>query len=198
MTGELIGPATPDMLIFQSVPRVYDPDVDTAEIETIMQSFFPELCYPGESTMMLDFYQRWCGYSISGETKEQKSIFFTGRGSNGKSALGSIHSKIWGDELCRSADMSSFKKGVAGNNDCIYQIRHTRNVFISEGTDDKKMCEELFKKIVGEDTINASAKYITGEAVVFPCKLTFFVNDMPKFENKVFYCSLYIYRLHCD
>ena len=88
---------------------------------------------------MLDFYRRWSGYSISGETREQKALFITGRGANGKSALGGIQAKIWGDEICKSADMCHFRRGVGANNDCIYQIRHIRNVIISEASDDRKV-----------------------------------------------------------
>ena len=46
-TGELLGPAKPAMLITQSVPHEYNPDVDITRIAEMMQTFFPEPCYPG-------------------------------------------------------------------------------------------------------------------------------------------------------
>ena len=43
---------------------------------------------------------------------------------------------------------------------------------------------ELFKKIVGEDTIAPMGKYEKAASCKYPGKLMFLANDMPKFEQK--------------
>ena len=138
-TGRLLGPAPPDMVITQSVPRLYDPTVDTAPINDMMHSFFPEASYPGESDTILEFYKRWCGYSITGELNLQKALFITGRGANGKSVLSTFSMHAWGNELTRSVDMCHFQQGVGANNDDIFNSRNVRSIVISENSDNQKV-----------------------------------------------------------
>ena len=121
-TGKLTGPAPPDMLITQCVPQEYKPDVDTTEVTRLMQTFFPEQCYPGESKGMLNFYRRWCGYGITGETSLQKALFVVGRGANGKSVLGAISREVWGSEVCKAVDSCHFQQGIGANNDNVFQV----------------------------------------------------------------------------
>ena len=121
-TGVLKGPAEPGMLITHCVPHEYKPDVDTTKVAELMQSFFPERCYPGESAKMLDFYRRWCGYNITGEIGLQKALFVVGRGANGKSVLAAISRDVWGAELCKAVDSCHFQEGVGANNDNVFQV----------------------------------------------------------------------------
>ena len=50
-TGLFLGPAKPELRISRCVQREYKPDADTTEIESLMQSFFPEACYPGINSL---------------------------------------------------------------------------------------------------------------------------------------------------
>ena len=144
-----------------------------------MQSFFPENCYPGESAQFLEFYKRWCGYNITGERNEQKCIFVTGRGANGKSVLSMYSLFVWGEEICNSIDMSRFAQGTAANNDPLFNCRNVRSIIVSENSDKRNISEEMFKKLVGGDPIDVSAKYKNAVTCRFPGKLTFFQNDSP-------------------
>ena len=138
-TGKRIGPAAPDLLITQFVPHDYDENADTTMVAQKIQTCFPEECYPGESIKMLDFYRRWCGYSITGDTSEQKALFVIGRGSNGKSALGSITGRVWGTDLCKAVDSAHFQEGVGSNNDNVFEARNVRSIILSETADNKKV-----------------------------------------------------------
>jgi D5 N terminal like len=147
-TGALLGPALADWGMTQTIPRAYKTDVDTAEINEIMQSFFPEACYPGDSVNLLKFYQGWKGYSLTGYLNLQRALFVTGHGSNGKSILNNLDTAAWGDEIYRNLSMASFTQEGSSNNDHLYQIRNTRSACIVENTTTGKMNEEIFKKVL--------------------------------------------------
>ena len=55
--GKLLGPAPPDYGFTHSIPHAYDPNANTDAINEIMQSFWPEPCYPGDSANICRFYQ---------------------------------------------------------------------------------------------------------------------------------------------
>ena len=65
-----------------------------------------------------------------------------------------------------------------------WQARTVRSIILSENSDNKKIDIELFKKIVGGDTVNPMGKWATAESCVYPGKLTFFANDMPQFGTR--------------
>jgi len=46
---------------------------------------------------MIDWMQRFLGYSLTGSTSEQIFMFAFGRGSNGKGVLASVMREVWGD-----------------------------------------------------------------------------------------------------
>ena len=66
-----------------------------------------------------------------------------------------------GDEICNSIDMSRFGQGTAANNDPLFNCRNVRSVIISENSDKRTISEEMFKKLVGGDKIDVSAKYVS-------------------------------------
>ena len=177
-TGLLLGPASPDMKITQCAPRVYDPTVDTTALAQLMQSFFPEACYP-DSKDVLTFYQMWRGYCITGELDAQTSLWITGRGCNGKSVLAAIDKFVWGADICSAISMSAFQQAGNANNDHLYNSRNSRSVAIVENSDARQMNEEVFKKAVAGDEMSVQAKYKGGVTCRFPSKYTFYQNEAP-------------------
>ena len=146
-SGLLVGPALADWGMTQEIPHAYDANADTTEIQEIMQSFFPEACYPGDSVNICNFYQGWRGYCLTGNLNLQKSLFMTGRGCNGKSILNNLDKASWGKEIYGEISMAAFSQEGSSNNDHLYQIRDTRCACIMENTTSGKMCEEMFKKV---------------------------------------------------
>ena len=146
-TGKLLGPAPPDWGMTQTIPHAFDPFANTEEINKIMQSFFPEPCYPGDSKNLTLFLQNWKGYSLTGHLNVQKALFMTGRGSNGKSVLNNLDITAWGDHIYRNLSMASFTQEGSCNNDHLYQIQDCRAASIVENTTSGKMNEEIFKKV---------------------------------------------------
>jgi len=178
-TGELLGPARPSDLIKHSVPHPFDPTADVSWIAQFMQSFFPEACYGEDSKSILDFIQVWQGYRLTGEGNIQKSLWLTGRGSNGKSVLSKLNAYAFGPEIHHSLSMEAFQKEGTGNNDDLFSSMHARCVDVMENTDSRKVNEKLFKSLTGGDNVHAAKKFVTGRQFS-PCmKLTFFNNDCP-------------------
>ena len=75
-----MGPAPPNLGMIQYIPHAYDPDVDTTEINSVRQSFFPFQCYGPDAPNICLFMKQWEGYSLTAELNLQKSLWLTGRG----------------------------------------------------------------------------------------------------------------------
>ena len=182
-TGELLGPAKPEDCVKHSIPHPYDPSVDTSEFQEIMLSFFPPNCYGSDSVHIVEFLQRWQGYRLTGETSVQKSLWLTGRGSNGKSVLSNLNAVAFGPEIHHSLSMEAFQQEGIGNNDDLFAAMHARCVDVMENTDNRKINEKLFKSLTGGDGIQVAAKYKTGIKVQPQMKICFFNNDCPVWSS---------------
>jgi phage/plasmid-associated DNA primase len=69
-TGVLLGPAQPEDCVKHSIPHPYDPSVDTTEFQEIMRGFFPPACYGPDAEPIVQFFERWQGYRLTGEQRE--------------------------------------------------------------------------------------------------------------------------------
>ena len=78
-TGELRD-HNPDDLITQITRTVYDPHADTPAFQQFLERVVPDESLRG-------FLQRYAGYTLTGSVREQKILFLTGTGSNGKTIL---------------------------------------------------------------------------------------------------------------
>ena len=182
-TGKLLGPAAPDLEITQCVPHMYYESADTTAMAALIQTFWPKVCCGDESRKLLDFYQQWKGYCLTGELNLQKSLWMTGHGSNGKSVLATLDDTAWGEQLVGTMSMSTFQQTGSSNNDSLFQARKSRALTIVENADDRKVNEEMFKKITGGDKVSVQAKYIANTNCRFRCKLTFMQNDTPVWSS---------------
>jgi phage/plasmid-associated DNA primase len=180
-TGVLLGPAQPEDCVKHSIPHPYDPSVDTTEFQEIMRGFFPPACYGPDAEPIVQFFQRWQGYRLTGETCEQKSL--RGRGSNGKSVLANLNAVAFGPEIYHSLSMEAFQHEGVGNNDDLFAAAHARCVDVMENTDNRKINEKLFKSLTGGDGIQVAAKYKTGIKFQPQMKLCFFNNDCPAWSS---------------
>ena len=180
-TGVLLGPAQPEDCVKHSIPHPYDPSVDTTKFQEIMRGFFPPACYGPDAEPIVQFFQRWQGYRLTGETCEQKSLW--GRGSNGKSVLANLNAVAFGPEIYHSLSMEAFQHEGVGNNDDLFAAAHARCVDVMENTDNRKINEKLFKSLTGGDGIQVAAKYKTGIKFQPQMKLCFFNNDCPAWSS---------------
>jgi putative DNA primase/helicase len=101
------------------------------------------------------FLQRFCGYLLTGITREDALFFFYGTGANGKTVFINTISEVMGD-YSKTAPMEAF---TASNNDQhptdLAGLQGARLVSASETEDGKRWAENKLKRLTGGDPIAA-------------------------------------------
>ena len=142
----------------------------------------------GEGKISRDYLQRYLGYSITGETKEEKILVLMGNGSNGKSKLFSILQNV----LKANVDMVGtwnadlFNENTSSNNvnnasPEIAKLYGKRLGFINESK--KSMVwGETFKKLVDTGS-SLTARELYGASFEFDLSTSFIMcsNEFPNF-----------------
>jgi putative DNA primase/helicase len=104
---------------------------------------------------LIAFLQQFCGYALTGDTKEHVLLFIYGLGGNGKGVFQNTIGNILGD-YCRIAPMDTV---VASSTDRhptdLAMLRGARMVTASETEDGRAWAESKIKQITGGDKISA-------------------------------------------
>ena len=109
---------------------------------------------------LVAFKQRAMGYSLSGDTSEQKLFICFGDGANGKSTEQSVCLDLWGDYGRKAEPETLLIKDCRGgaNND-VARLRGARLIATAESEDGQRLAESLVKSLTGEDRISARFLY---------------------------------------
>src|SRR6202048_102320 len=109
----------------------------------------------GGDLELIRFLQQWCGYSLTGVTREHALVFVYGPGGNGKSVFLNIVTNIL-HAYATTAAMDTF---TASNSDKhptdLAMLRGARLVTASETEDGKPWAEARIKQMTGGDVIAA-------------------------------------------
>jgi putative DNA primase/helicase len=109
----------------------------------------------GGDVELIRFLQQWCGYSLSGDTREHALIFVYGGGGNGKSVFMNTVSGILGDYATIAA-MDTF---TASRNEKhpteLARLAGARLVTASETEKGHAWAEARIKSLTGSDVITA-------------------------------------------
>ena len=111
------------------------------------------------------YLQRLCGYSLTGETREESLTFFHGPGGNGKGVFLGVLKDVAGDygrQASTEALMES--KGERHPAD-LADLALARLVIASESSDGKRWDEQRVKALTGRDEI--SARFMRGNFFTF-------------------------------
>jgi putative DNA primase/helicase len=104
---------------------------------------------------LIRFLQQWCGYSLTGVTREHALVFVYGPGGNGKSVFLNIVTRIL-QGYATTAAMDTF---TASNSDKhptdLAMLRGARLVTASETEDGRAWAESRIKQMTGGDKISA-------------------------------------------
>lgn len=132
---------------------------------------------------MFEFMMSYFGYSLTGETKEQKSLFTIGlRASNGKSTFSKIFESCFQPYVSKVSNnflkinYSNFHKEMA-------ELKGIRYVYIEELPKNSPLDVDLYKDIVDGNHIRNNIMFGTSEYVNINFKLNILTNHIPKFEN---------------
>jgi putative DNA primase/helicase len=137
----------------------------------------------GNDQELIRFLQQWCGYGLTGSTREHALVFVYGPGGNGKSVFLNIVTSILADYAAIAA-MDTF---TASKNDKhptdLAMLRGARLVTASETEENRAWAEARIKQMTGGDRI--SARFMRQDFFEFTpqFKLTIVGNHKPVLKN---------------
>ncbi len=152
-TGELRGHRREDHLTMMAQVDY----IESAQFE--MWDRFLEDATGGDVELKT-FLQRFAGYSLTGQTVEEKLLFIYGKTATGKSTFAEALKKLLGP-YAATADFETFLQhgNNSGPRSDIARLRGARVVWSVETEDGRKLAESLIKQLTGGDTVTARQLY---------------------------------------
>jgi putative DNA primase/helicase len=145
--GELRPHRQGDMITMLA-PATYDPTAEAPRWEAFLARALPDAQVRG-------WVQRYLGYALTGDVREQCLSFFVGGGANGKSVLLDVVLAILGDYGLRAApDLVLARHGDAHPTE-LADLEGRRMVVCSEIEQGRMWAESVIKRITGDTTITA-------------------------------------------
>ncbi len=132
---------------------------------------------------MIEFLRRWCGYCLTGDTREHALIFLYGPGGNGKSVFLNTVTRIMGD-YATTAAMDTFTASRGDKHPTeLALLRGARLVSASETEEGRAWAEARIKQMTGGDPI--SARFMRQDFFTYTpaFKLTIVGNHAPALAN---------------
>jgi putative DNA primase/helicase len=132
------------------------------------------------NTELIAYIQRMIGYSLTGSIREQAIYIAFGNGSNGKSTLLGIISKLL-EAYATEADTDSFleRQGDRIRED-VAALEGARFVSASETADGKRLSEAFVKKATGGEKLRARRLFENGYTFEPKCKVWLSTNHRPQ------------------
>ncbi len=137
----------------------------------------------GSDGELIRFLQQWCGYALTGITREHALVFVYGPGGNGKSVFLNVLTAILA-AYARTAAMDTFtaSKGDRHPTD-MAMLRGARLVTASETEEGHAWAESRIKQLTGGDPV--TARFMRQDFFTFTpsFKLTIVGNHQPVLRN---------------
>ncbi|MBA7652752.1 hypothetical protein ES703_60591 [subsurface metagenome] len=139
----------------------------------------------GDDKEFEKFLQTAIGYSLTGDTSEEKIFFVYGATASGKSTFLEAVKSVLGDYAV-TADFETFlkRRDIAGSRPDIARLSGARFVTSIEVDEGKRMAEGLVKTITGGDTIAARHLYESYFEFKPQFKLWLAANTAPRISDK--------------
>jgi P4 family phage/plasmid primase-like protien len=121
---------------------------------------FLEQVFNGDQEL-IDWMQRFCGYLLTGSTREQIFLFCFGHGANGKSVFIEVLKHVIGDysRAIASETLSESKRQAGGATPDLTALIGARLVLCSETEDNTALAESLVKSLVSGDSMAVRQLY---------------------------------------
>jgi P4 family phage/plasmid primase-like protien len=115
----------------------------------------------GGDQELIDWLQRFCGYLLTGSTREHMFLFCFGHGANGKSVFIELLKYIMGDysRAIASETLSESKRQAGGATPDLVALIGARLVLCSETEDNTALSESLVKSLVSGDSMAVRPLY---------------------------------------
>lgn len=145
-------PHNPNDKITKLAPVYFDPDAECPVYDRFIKQVLPD-------DGLQRFIHQWGGYSLTGDTAEQKLCFFYGKGKNGKSTLVDAWGAVAGD-YGETVPIETFLNQGRGRNagqatPDLAILPGVRFLRTSEPEKGAKLAEALIKLVTGGEPIQA-------------------------------------------
>lgn len=171
----------PNDLITKMAPVVYDPDATCPRFQTFLAEIFPDELRLGiGNTEVISFVQKFLGYSLTGDCREQVMGIAWGTGANGKSTLFSVFQEMLGDYATTTPSETLLCKKNEGIPNDVARLRGARFVLASETPEGRKMNVGLIKQMTGQDLLTARFLHCEFFAFMPTFKLLMLTNHKPE------------------
>jgi len=137
----------------------------------------------GGDRELVRFLRQWCGYCLTGDTREHALLFGFGPGGNGKSVFLNTVANIMGS-YALTAGMETFSASSQDRHTTeLARLRGARMVSASETEEGRAWAETRVKQITGGDRI--TARFMRQDDFTFlpQFKLTIVGNNKPVLKN---------------
>jgi putative DNA primase/helicase len=137
----------------------------------------------GNDAGLIRFLRQWCGYALTGDTREHALVFVYGGGGNGKSVFLNTASGIL-NEYSVVAAMDTFTASKSDKHSTdLAMLRGARLVTASETEEGRPWAEARIKAMTGGDKI--TARYMRQDNFTYTpqFKLTIVGNHKPVLQN---------------
>ena len=105
--------------------------------------------------VLIDFLQQFCGYALTGDTKEHALLFVYGGGGNGKSVFQNTIVGIMADYAVAAAMETFVSSNTERHPTDLAMLRGARLVYASETEEGRSWAESRIKTMTGGDRIRA-------------------------------------------
>ena len=150
-----VRPAQPEDLVTKMTSAGYDPNARDEVWERVLADVIP-------NTVDRGFFQRWCGYCLTGRTSEKIILAIHGPAGSGKSTVSEPFGKAMGQYAATwQPDVIVDKSGV-NVDEAMFRVRGARLVTVAEMRRGTRLNEGVVKAATGGDTVAARGLYQSG------------------------------------
>lgn len=150
-----VRPAQPDDMVTKMTTAGYAPDARDQVWEQVLEAVIP-------NPIDRAFFQRWCGYCLTGRTSEKVILAIHGPAGSGKSTVSEPFGKAMGQYAATwQPDVIVDRSGV-NVDEAMFRVRGARLVTVSEMRRGTRLNEGVVKAATGGDTVAARGLYQAG------------------------------------
>ena len=173
-TGRLQG-FSRELIIARRVPVTYEANAQCPRWERFLTEVI------GDGPGVQKYFQELLGYTLTGDTQEQKMWLFVGGGSNGKSSLlRSMQNTLGSDYAQQAPEAVLFgRPSTGGTTGEIARLKGVRCAVLTETDYGQAFNETRVKSLVAGDKITARALYQDFDTFVPQAKYFLATNHLP-------------------
>ena len=173
----VLRPQQRDDFITKSSAVGYDPMLPCPRWQQFLREVF---CDDEE---LLHYLQRFAGYCLTGDTREQCLLFMVGKGANGKSVLLETLRALLGD-YARDTSFATFLDRRDTATADLAGLVGARMVTASEGDGAAAFNEALLKRVTGNDAITCRYLYREFFSYTPTFKIVIATNEVPRLTSQ--------------